>query len=93
MITATPASWTSDGDSSRRSTARTTASAGWSVSVIDVSAAGRRGSAAAIRSQPATCDVRARSASHPCAGQAGSSSSSSRASPTGRVTTAAERVA
>ncbi|HXV95774.1 MAG TPA: hypothetical protein VD695_04425 [Gaiellaceae bacterium] len=93
MITATPASWTSDGASSRMITAKTTERAGWRVSVIEVRAAGRRGSAAAIRSQPATCEVSASSTSQPCSGQVGVSSSSSRARPTGRVTTAAESVA
>ncbi|HSE81579.1 MAG TPA: hypothetical protein VLA87_07765 [Gaiellaceae bacterium] len=93
MITATPASWTADGASSRRITAKTTESAGWSVSVTEVSAAGRRGSAAAIRSQPTTWDVRASRASQPCSGHVGRSSSSPRPAPTGSVTSAAESVA
>ncbi|HJS70484.1 MAG TPA: hypothetical protein VJ744_06710 [Gaiellaceae bacterium] len=93
MITATPVNWTADGDSSRRMTAKMTESAGWSVSVIDVSAAGSRGRAAAISSQPTTCDVNASTRSQPCSGHVGSSSSSPRAAPTGSVTTAAERVA
>ena len=74
-------------------TAKTTESAGWSVSVTDVSAAGSRGRAAAIRSQPTTCEVSARRTSHPCSGQVGRSSSSPRPAPTGRVTIAAESVA
>ena len=93
MITATPANWTDDGDSSRRMTAKMTESAGCSVRVIDVSAAGSRGRAAAMRSQPTTCDVRASRRSQPCSGHVGVELELAEAAPTGSVTSAAESVA
>ena len=51
------------------------------VSVIEVSAAGSRGSETAISSQPSTCEVSASSSSQPWAGQAGTRSTSPIARP------------
>ena len=48
---------------------------------IDVSAAGRRGSASAMSSQPTTCEVSASVTSQPCAGQLGARSSSPSSAP------------
>ena len=57
--TATPASCTADGSSSTSTIASSTAATGCSVSTTELIAAGARGSAAAIKSQPSTCDVSA----------------------------------
>ncbi|HEY7561648.1 MAG TPA: hypothetical protein VH650_05690 [Gaiellaceae bacterium] len=93
MMTPTPRSWTSEGSSARSRIPKITDRAGWRVKVTDVRAAGRRGSAHAIRSQPATCEVRASVTSQACSGQDGSRRSSPSAAPTGRLTIVAESVA
>ena len=62
---AAPASCSADGDSSTISAANSTEQTGCSVSRIDVTTAGSRGSDAEISSQPTTCDESASSRASP----------------------------
>ena len=70
-----PASWSALGSSPSSTIPSTTEPTGWIVRIIDVSAAGRRGSETEISSQPSTCEVSARQISHAADGHAGTRSS------------------
>ena len=61
-----PTSCTAEGASDSSSAPRKTVLTGWSISTIEVSTAGRRGSDTEIRSQPTTCEESASSTSHAC---------------------------
>jgi hypothetical protein len=66
---------------------------GWIVRIIEVSAAGRRGSEIEISSQPSTCELSASSSSQPADGHAGTMSSAPSASAASSDATAATHVA
>ena len=66
---------------------------GWSISTIEVSTAGSRGSDTEIRSQPSTCDDRARSTSQACDSRPGVQSMSPTTMPPSAENTAPLSVA
>ena len=68
---AAPQSWSTLGSSPSSTMPSTTEPTGWTVRIIDVSAAGRRGSETEISSQPSTCELSASSTSQPADGHAG----------------------
>ena len=89
---ATPVSWTAEGASDRSSAPRKTVLTGWSISTIEVSTAGRRGSDTEMSSQPSTCEESASSTSQACDSRPGTQSDvADRDSAEGREDRGAER--
>src|SRR5207247_422237 len=90
---APPASWSADGDSSTISAAKTTEHTGCSVSRIEVTTAGRRGSEIEISSQPTICEENASRISQPVADNEGVRSRSPMPAPIAEQKTADASVA
>jgi hypothetical protein len=88
-MNATPQSCNADGSWPSRIAPRPTEAIGWIVRIIDVSAAGSRGSENVISSQPTTCEVSASVTSQPALGQVGARSSTPIARPNASEMTAA----
>ena len=79
-MSAAPESCSAVGSSPSSTIPSTTEPTGWTVRIIDVIAAGRRGSEVEISSQPSTCEESASRISQPADGHAGARSSTPSAS-------------